>query len=201
MPADTTPTVEHVLCVPTLLFHEIGHFQGFMPDMDRYLDTLLDPSYTTYRPRDEVEEDPSYKQLIPYCIFRHDGRVFHYARGAKGGEARLHAKRSIGIGGHISTEDAEDESNAYSVGMWRELKEEVQMDTEFEVNCVGLINDDQTPVGRVHLGVVHVFDLEAAKVHPREESITETGFTEPAELVRQRDAFETWSQICLDHLF
>ncbi|MCA9111922.1 MAG: phosphoesterase, partial [Planctomycetaceae bacterium] len=64
-----------------------------------------------------------------------------------------------------------------------------------------LINDDATEVGRVHLGVVHLFDLESAKVQPREESIIETGFAEPAELVQQRDAFETWSQICLDHLF
>ena len=103
MTTETNQTVEHVLCVPTLLFHEIGHFQGFMPDVDRYLTSLLDPQYTSYRPRDEVEEDPSYKQLIPYCIFRHEGRVFHYARGAKGGESRLHAKRSVGIGGHIST--------------------------------------------------------------------------------------------------
>ncbi|MEZ6147622.1 MAG: phosphoesterase [Planctomycetaceae bacterium] len=201
MTTETNQTVEHVLCVPTLLFHEIGHFQGFMPDVDRYLTSLLDPQYTSYRPRDEVEEDPSYKQLIPYCIFRHEGRVFHYARGAKGGESRLHAKRSVGIGGHISTEDAEHETNAYAVGMWREINEEVQMDTEFEVNCVGLINDDATEVGRVHLGVVHLFDLESAKVQPREESIIETGFAEPAELVQQRDAFETWSQICLDHLF
>jgi predicted NUDIX family phosphoesterase len=127
--------------------------------------------------------------------------VFHYARGKQGGEARLHAKRSIGIGGHISTIDAEEESHAYSVGMWRELNEEVSMPSGFEVACVGLINDDLTPVGRVHLGVVHVFDLEAAKVHPREESITETGFAEPAELIHRRDSFETWSQICLDHLF
>lgn len=201
MPTETNAAVEHVLCVPTLLFHEIGHFQGFMPDVQRYLDTLLDPSYTSYRPRDEVEEDPSYKQLIPYCIFRHKGQVFHYARGKKGGESRLHAKRSIGIGGHISTEDAEHETHAYSVGMWRELGEEVEMDTAFEENCVGLINDDDTPVGRVHLGVVHVFDLDAAKVRPREESIIDTGFAEPAELIRQRETFETWSQICLDHLF
>ena len=201
MPTETNQTVEHVLCVPTLLFHEIGHFQGFMPQTDRYLDTLLDPSYTSYRPRDEVEEDPSYKQLIPYCIFRHNGQVFHYARGTSSGESRLVAKRSIGIGGHISTEDAQVETNAYAVGMWRELNEEVHMETEFEVNCVGLINDDETAVGRVHLGVVHLFDLEAAKVRPREESITETGFTEPAELIRQKDTFETWSQICLDHLF
>ncbi len=201
MPTETNQTVEHVLCVPTLLFHEIGHFQGFMPDADRYLKTLLDPSYTSYRPRDEVEEDPSYKQLIPYCIFCHEGRVFHYTRGKEQGESRLHAKKSIGVGGHISTLDTEGEEHAYAVGMQRELEEEVFLESEFTSKCVGLINDDATEVGRVHLGVVHVFELEVAKVRPREQSMRETGFTDSSELIQDRDAFETWSQICLEHLF
>jgi predicted NUDIX family phosphoesterase len=65
---------------------------------------------------------------------------------------------------------------------------------------VGLINDDETEVGRVHLGIVHIFDLDAPKVRPREESILESGFAPPAELVRDLDSFETWSQICLNHL-
>jgi predicted NUDIX family phosphoesterase len=201
MPAETARTVEHVLCVPTLLFHEVGHFQGFMPHVDRYLKTLLDPHYTSYRPRDEVEDDPSYKQLIPYCIFRCRGRVFHYTRGTEQGESRLHARKSIGVGGHISTRDAAGESSAYAVGLWRELNEEVFIEAEFTVNCVGLINDDASDVGRVHLGVVHLFEMEAAKVRPREASMKETGFADSSELIHQRDAFETWSQICLDHVF
>ena len=197
---DTRQTTEHVLCVPTLLFHELGYFQGLQPNTRPYLETLLDPAYTSYRPRDEVEEDPSYKQLIPYCVFTHGGDVFHYTRGKSGGEGRLHAKRSIGIGGHISTED-EAASCAYAEGMRREISEEVYLESEWTERCVGLINDDETPVGQVHLGIVHVFELDSPQVRPREESIIETGFAEPAELVQQRHAFETWSQICLDHLF
>lgn len=193
-------TVEHVLVVPTLLFHEIGHFQGYTTNIAPYLDTLLDPSYVSYRPRNEVEEDPSYKQLIPYCIFRHNGQVFHYRRGKASGEGRLHAKRSIGIGGHISSEDATSGSNVYRVAMQREIEEEVFLETGFEESCVALINDDQTEVGRVHLGIVHVFDLEAAKVRPREQSIIETGFEDPEQLARNGEEFETWSQICLEFL-
>ena len=89
--------VEHVLVVPPSLFHEIGHFQGFCPDIDVYLERLLDPAEMSFRPRDTVEEDPSQKQLIPYCVFRHDGRIFSYRRGTEQGEGRLHSKRSIGI--------------------------------------------------------------------------------------------------------
>lgn len=195
------PAVEHVLVVPTLLFHELGYFQGFHGNVDRYLSTLLDPAHTSFRPRNEVEEDPSYKQLIPYCIFRHEGRIFSYRRGKKGGEGRLHSKRSVGIGGHISSTDRLHGDRRYDEAMHREISEEVYLDSGYTDRCVGLINDDETPVGRVHLGIVHIFDLDSAKVLPREESILETGFAEPAELIRVRDEFETWSQICLDHLF
>ncbi len=192
--------VEHVLVVPTTLFHEIGHFQGFCPDIDVYLERLLDPAQMSFRPRDSVEEDPSLKQLIPYCVFRHDGRVFHYRRGTEQGEGRLHSKRSIGIGGHISSEDSEAGGSPYEEGMQREIDEEVFLEAAFTQRCVGLINDDLTEVGRVHLGVVHVFDLDEPKVRPREESIIDTGFSTPEELVADAESFETWSQICLEHL-
>lgn len=199
MPEQST-TVEHVLVVPTSLFHELGHFQGFLADADRYLETLLDPAYTSYQPRDRVEEDPGFKQLIPYCVFRHEGQVFHYKRGKLQGEGRLHSKRSIGIGGHISSIDRDGGNCVYREGMRREIEEEIYVDCEVSERCLGLINDDETPVGQVHLGIVHVFDLEAPKVRPREESIIETGFADPAELIRDRDQFETWSQICLEQL-
>lgn len=194
-------SVEHVLVVPTLLFRELGYFQGFSRHAERYLKTLLDPAFTSYRPRHEVEEDPSFKQLIPYCIFRHEDRIFHYTRGNMGEEGRLHSKRSIGIGGHISSEDGTEAGDPYFQAMQREIEEEVYLDSAHRQQCVGLINDDQTEVGRVHLGIVHLFDLDAPKVRPREKSIRETGFALPAELTGQRDRFESWSQICLDHLF
>ena len=192
--------VEHVLVVPTSLFHEIGHFQGFCPDIEDYLERLRDPAQMSFRPRDTVEEDPSLKQLIPYCVFRHEGRVFHYRRGTEQGEGRLHSKRSIGIGGHISSEDTQAGRSPYDEGMQREIAEEVFLETGYTEQCVGLINDDLTEVGQVHLGVVHVFDLDEPKVRPREESIIETGFATPGDLVDDRESFETWSQICLDHL-
>ena len=122
--------VEHVLVVPTSLFHEIGHFQGFCPDIDVYLERLLDPEQMSFRPRDTVEEDPSLKQLIPYCVFRHDGRIFNYRRGTEQGEGRLHSKRSIGIGGHISSEDTHAGGSPYLEGMQREINEEVFLESE-----------------------------------------------------------------------
>ncbi len=199
---------ERVLVVPTSVFHSIGHFQGFSTESQRYLDGLLQVQHLSFRPRHEVEEDPGYKQLIPYVIFRYtdprDGEmVFQYTRGTGQGEGRLHRKRSIGIGGHISAEDAADrcDTDAYEVGLKRELTEEVSIETPFVASCVGLINDDETEVGRVHLGVVHIYDVGQPAVSPREADIAEAGFEPIDALLAQSDQFETWSQICLDALF
>ena len=196
---------EHVLVVPTGLLHELGYFQGFTADVDRYLAALLGSRNTSYRPRGDMEQDPTFKQLIPYVIFRHrdpQGQVslFQYTRGTGQGEQRLHRKRSIGIGGHISSDDAEHR-DAYAEGMRRELAEEVAIDAEYSDACVGLINDDLTEVGKVHLGVVHIFDVAQPMVSPREEEIVDAGFSPVAALLGQRDQFESWSQICLDALF
>lgn len=193
-------SVEHVLVIPTSIFHEIGHFQGFCGDVDRYLDVVLDPQHASYRPRHEMEQDPSYKQLIPYCIFRCNGEVFFYQRGTAQGEARLHAKRSVGVGGHVSTLDLNRDASPYIEGMRREIEEEVDLETGWIESCVGLINDDETEVGKVHLGIVHVFDLDYPKVQPREKSMINAGFASPEKLMHEFDQFETWSQICLKYL-
>ncbi|MFO1020822.1 MAG: phosphoesterase [Planctomycetales bacterium] len=194
-------TVEQILVVPTALFHEIGYFQGLSDNVAPYLKTLLDPMHTSYRPRDKMEIDPSFKQLIPYCIFRCGDLVFHYTRGTSQGEARLHAKRSIGVGGHICSDDHGAQDSPYLQGMRRELDEEILIESPYTERCVGMLNDDLTEVGKVHLGVVHIFDLDAAKVSPKEKSMILAGFAPVEELKRDRDQFETWSQICLDQLF
>jgi predicted NUDIX family phosphoesterase len=198
---------EHVLVVPTDLFRQVGYFQGFCSEPEPYLAELLRAEHASYRPRSEMEQDPSFKQLIPYVIFRHldsAGRdnVFCYTRGKGQGEGRLHSKRSVGIGGHVSSDDAmAGDLDAYSEGRRREVSEEVVVDTPFVERCVGLINDDETPVGRVHLGIVHMVDVERPAVLPREADIIEAGFVPVDELLADLSGFETWSQICLEALF
>jgi predicted NUDIX family phosphoesterase len=126
--------------------------------------------------------------------------LFQYTRGKGQGESRLHAKRSIGIGGHISVDDAAQPS-AYEEGMRRELEEEVAIDTNYRGQMVGLINDDETEVGKVHLGVVHLLDVDQPAVEPRETEIIDAGFRPVGELLSDMSRFETWSQICLKALF
>ena len=201
----STVQTEEVLVVPTRKFHQLGYFQGFTPDVESYLGELLSAKNTSYRPRAEMESDPSFKQLIPYVIFRYrdpDGAVslFQYRRGSGQGETRLHRKRSIGIGGHISAIDA-NEANPYQEGMRRELEEEVAIQTTYTERCVGLINDDETEVGKVHLGVVHLFEVAEPLVAPREVDIAEASFQPISDLRAQADEFESWSAICLAALF
>jgi predicted NUDIX family phosphoesterase len=196
----TQTTVEHVLVVPTLLFHEVGYFQGFTTNVAPYLTTLLDPAYGSYRPRPAMEQDPSFKQLIPYCIFRFEDQIFYYRRSKGTGEGRLHGKRSIGVGGHISSED-QAAASPYLQAMQREIAEEVFLESGYRQTCVGLLNDDESEVGKVHLGVVHIFDLDEPKVLPRETSMIETGFATVNDLAEDIDSFETWSQLCLRHVF
>ncbi|MEX2093740.1 MAG: phosphoesterase, partial [Pirellulales bacterium] len=186
----TAVATEKVLVVPTALFHELGYFQGFSADVSRYLPRLLEGREIEYLPRGSMEEDSSYKQLIPYVLFRwtdDDGQVqlFQYQRGGGMGERRLHAKRSVGIGGHISSLDATagHMAHVYREGMQRELAEEVAIDSPYVETIAGLINDDETPVGKVHLGVVHLCDVERPAVSPREEDLLDAGFRPVAEII------------------
>jgi predicted NUDIX family phosphoesterase len=193
---------ERVLVVPGAELDRLGRFQGFSPDAERYLAALLVPEFMDYRPRSQVEDDPSFKQIIPYVVFRSRDVVFCYTRGGSQGEARLHRLRSLGVGGHVSEEDAQGVRtlDAYEAALRRELDEEVAIGSPGRIRRVGLINDDATAVGRVHLGVVHLYELEAPSVTPREDGLVDAAFL-PVEAVRSlRPEFETWSQICIDSL-
>ena len=194
----TDKGLERVLVIPTEVLNRAGPFQGFTPRVKHYLPALLDPARFRYLPRSEAETDPSFKQLIPYVVLRWGDQVFHYTRGHGGGEARLRALRSVGVGGHICAEDGVVTGDDYRLGMQRELHEEVHLDGPYTERRIGLINDDSTPVGQVHLGIVHVFDLEGPYVRRREEVLTEDGFAPVAQLRQQAARFETWSQFLLE---
>ncbi|MDX1965359.1 MAG: phosphoesterase [Pirellulales bacterium] len=195
--------VEQILVIPTSLLHEIGHFQGFSAEIDRYLPKILDPRVASYRPRPQMEEDPTFKQLIPYVVFAHGAAegpltVFQYTRGTGQGEKRLHAKRSIGVGGHICSDDRHaGESTVYLEGMRRELAEEVEWNGAAPDRIIGLINDDLTPVGQVHLGVVHLVMLPQPGLTAREAAMVDAGFVPLPRLLEELDQFETWSQYAL----
>ncbi|MDM4017065.1 phosphoesterase [Roseiconus lacunae] len=197
---------EHVLVIPASVIDSIGAFEGFEADAERYLDQILCSEQLAYRPRGAMEVDPSFKQLIPYVVLQHTDdsgqtSVFTYTRGGGGGEKRLHAKRSIGIGGHISREDAGEGQEAYDSGMQRELDEEICLESDYTETREGLIYDPSNEVGQVHLGVVHRFVLHSPDVTSNEEDLADGGFVPVETLRAERAELETWSQLALDALF
>src|SRR5438093_7661147 len=197
------PPNENVLVVRRSLFDQLGSFQGLNFEPQKYLDAFLSRGNNFFLPRPEAEINPAFKQIIPYALIAFQNRVAYYVRGKKAGEQRLVAKGSIGIGGHMNETDeslfALDEQ-AYRVGVEREVNEEIKIDSPFEGRIVALLNDDTTEVGRVHLGIIHVFKLAEPEVQKREAMITELTFLPREELLARRETMETWSQICLDSL-
>ena len=197
------PPDENILVIKRSLFDELGSFQGLNFETEKYLAVILSRGNNFFLPRAQAETDPAYKQIIPYVLVAFENSVLHYVRGKKAGEQRLVAKGSIGIGGHMNETDeslfAMDEQ-AYRAGVEREVNEEIKIDARFEDRIVALLNDDTTDVGRVHLGIVHVFKLAEPKVDKREAMITNLALRTRAELMGRRDSLETWSQICVDSL-
>jgi len=192
-----------VLVVRRSLLEKLGVFRGLNFEVDRYLPALLSRENNFFMERSRAETDPGFKQIIPYALLAHDGKILYYVRGKKSGEQRLAAKGSIGIGGHMN--DADEglfalDREAYLEGVRREVREELRVETEFTEHIVALLNDDTTEVGRVHLGVVHLFKLETAQVGKREAMITSLAFLSKEELIERRETLETWSQLCLDSL-
>lgn len=194
---------ESVLVIKRELFDEIGTFQGISTEIDKYLPAFLNPSNNFFIHRELAEDDPTHKQIIPYAIFKHGDKFLKYLRGKKSGEQRLASKSSIGIGGHINQDDFNSsslEKDTYLTGIEREINEELIINCDYNNLPIALINDDSNDVGKVHLGVVHLFDLENDQVEAGEANIENLEFLSSDDLLREKDNLESWSQICVDHL-
>jgi predicted NUDIX family phosphoesterase len=143
-----------------------------------------------YRPRPAMERDPDWKQVIPYLVLRDGDDYFLMRRTRAGGDERLHDRFSIGVGGHLNPGDG-----GLDRGLVREWHEELVADFVPRFELVGLLNDDTTDVGRVHLGVVYQADTAGRSVQVRETAKLTGAFASPADVEVVADELETWSQI------
>ena len=193
---------EQVLVVPREAFEAVGAFHGVRKNPETYLRAFLQPGVARYMDRDLAENSPAFKQIIAYAIFRHAGRILAYARTPKGGETRLHHKMSLGIGGHINPVDGlTDSLSTYLSGMEREIREEIRFSGSATQRLYAVINDDSNEVGSVHLGIVHLFELDNADVAPNEKALAELAFHSLDALAGPLyERLETWSAICVDAL-
>lgn len=151
-----------------------------------------------YLPRPAAEIDPASKQLIPYVVVRQDLRVFLMERSSAGGDARLHGKASIGVGGHLNPVDHGEDP--LLGGLRREWSEELSTEFEPDFRLVGFLNDDSNPVGSVHLGVVFTVEADGHSVSVREQEKLTGRFATPDEVLAAWERLETWSQLTFTEL-
>lgn len=194
-------TEEKVLCFKRELFEKLGVFQGISLDVTKYLPVVTATSEVVYINRSEAEQDRRYKQLIPYALIICGDKILRYRRGKGGQETRLHGLYSVGVGGHISEEDNGlfNPGVGYHDAMRRELIEEVDIDATKEM-AVGVINDDSSEVGFVHLGIVHIVPVPDESVANRRSGIVSPEFVPISEAVKNAEAYESWSRFCLENL-
>lgn len=148
-----------------------------------------------FRPRADAENDPSWKQLIPYLVVRDGERLFLMRRTRAGGDARLHDLFTIGVGGHVNPEDG-----GIAGGLNREWAEEIEADFLPEFRPVGVLNDDDNAVGAVHLGLVYEADAGGRTVGIREQEKLEGKFASVDDVAAVADKLETWSALLFDFL-
>jgi predicted NUDIX family phosphoesterase len=180
-------------------------FQGVNSDKEilKQVVSNLANSYSVMR-RGDAEENETFKQPIPYCVLKRGNEVFVYERLQGGGEARLHNKLSMGVGGHMNKFEVEDFYEQLSVNLERELDEELQIDGErLSLETVGLINDDENEVGKVHIGLLVIAELkEDAEVSVKETDQLK-GYWYNAESLKEKDTYdrlESWSKFVADIL-
>jgi predicted NUDIX family phosphoesterase len=185
---------ERVLVVPRAAIVPTGGWLGVRPDgLAEALAIIAREG--RFVPRDVAEEDPGHKQVIPYLVLRDGPRWFLMRRTRAGGDARLHDRWSIGVGGHLNPGDGD-----VLGGLRREWAEELVADFEPDFTPIGLLNDDTTAVGAVHVGIVYQADAAGRSVAIREIDKLTGGFASTGEVAEVRDAMETWSRLTFDAL-
>jgi predicted NUDIX family phosphoesterase len=189
---------EQVLCVKREDMFPDGAWHGFVVEnLDRHQEVIREHHF--FKPRAEVENDPAYQQIIPYVVFRHADRYLLTHRLRASSEKRLRKQYSLGVGGHINPGDL-DAGDPILDGLKREWQEEVVYDGRFEARLLGFVNEDSSPVSKVHLGVVFLVEGDSPSISIREVDKLAGELLTLEEMRIYYLAMESWSQIVYDRL-
>ena len=197
-------------------------FQGLETNREKLiqLNLNIDSNYTVKRrgdkndvishPEENMEINHNYKQPIPYAVLKRGNEIFVYERLQAGGESRLHNKLSIGVGGHMNLPEYSDlNPQWYDLlldNMFREINEEIKFEKEIEepkYHILGMINDDADSVGKVHLGILAIFDIDVDNDVSVKEIDQLAGYFMNIDVLKQSeyyDRMESWSKIVLDNI-
>jgi predicted NUDIX family phosphoesterase len=189
---------EQVLCVKREDIFPDGAWHGFVSDRLEERQAVI-REHHFFMARAKVEDDPSYQQIIPYVVFRHGDRFFLTHRLRASSEKRLRKQYSLGLGGHINPGDLEG-GDPIQDGLKREWEEEVTYDGSFEAKLIGLLNDESSPVSKVHLGVVFLVDGDTPNIAIRETDKLAGELLTLDEMRIYYLGMESWSQMVYDRL-
>jgi predicted NUDIX family phosphoesterase len=206
---------ERVLVVPRWLFESAGELEGFTLNTDPYL-KMLDHRRSEFIDRESVEHDDSFKQVISFILIKRGEELLVNVRSLKAGDERLLGATSIGIGGHINFIDAVRKGfpiagrrPAFLGGSKREFDEEVKvrpaLDSGFPMHTVGVVNDDMSPIGRCHFGIVSVVEIpEGSRVNTVCDSVDWVQFRKIESLKNKGDSdwklMESWSTAIFERI-
>jgi predicted NUDIX family phosphoesterase len=193
-----SPASEQVLCVKREDIFPDGAWHGFVSDgLERHQKVIREQHF--FMARADVEDDPKYQQIIPYVVFRHDNRYLLTHRLRASSERRLRKQYSLGVGGHINPGDLEG-GDPIQDGLKREWEEEVIYDGSFEAHLIGLLNDESSPVSKVHLGVVFLVEGDSPEIAIRETDKLAGELLTLDDMRIYYLGMESWSQMLYDRL-
>ena len=179
----------------------VGFKDSFKTVLPQF-ETLVDDQFNDcgfYMKRCEAEIDPTFRQIIPYCLVKFEDYYFVTKR--LDGDSRLIGKTVIGIGGHIER-PIENTNNPVSYSLHRELEEELNLglgeETVEKVTLVGVIKSDASEVDSVHLGLIYIVDVGTWDITVKETEILEGLWVHVDDLKGYSDNWETWSKICIE---
>ena len=194
---------ELAFAVPTARLWDIIEYkeQGFIPGNVSILNRLVQDR--VFESRYKLENDPSFKQIIPYAIISNQGSYYLFKRGTGQREKRLHNKLSLGVGGHMNPVSSNVYNEQYLVNeLKRELFEELRLESDCrieEIVFIGLINDDTIPVGTAHIGLLYNIRVSDRDLSVKEKDKMSAEWVDTARLRKLYEQLETWTRIAFDY--
>jgi predicted NUDIX family phosphoesterase len=197
-----TTLEESVFAIPTddlwklLAYKETGLIKGDSYILNRIVQNGL------FRKRSELEDDPSFKQIIPYAIISNKDSFYLFKRTSGQTEKRLHNKLHLGVGGHVNPGRSNEPDTQFLINeLMRELSEEVKLLNDClieDIEFIGFINDDSISVGRVHIGLLYNIHVSNKDVVINETNKMTAEWIAKTDLVKCYEAMETWTKIAID---
>ena len=185
--------LEEILVVPRKQLFKEPAWNGFKKIDFSNLVHIIE-THKEFHPRYLMEQDPTFKQIIPYMIFRQNNQYFLMERNKKASEQRLKSKLTLGIGGHVRKEDLSS-SDLFDWAK-REFHEEVVYNDSLQVTPLGMLNDDSNEVGKVHLGLVLLLEGNSPEISIKSE-LASGNLVSWQDCLQAYDRMETWSQLLL----